>query len=118
MSMGVPLNDVFLTLQVYLGGYYTNDFNEFGRTWQVNLQADPDLRLTPQDVARLEVRNLEGKMVPLSSVATIRPIGGPVMVTRYNGVTAAAINGASLPGVSSGQVISSVDEVSETLPQG
>jgi hydrophobe/amphiphile efflux-1 (HAE1) family protein len=119
ISMGVPLNDVFLTLQVYLGGYYTNDFNRFGRTWQVNLQADPDQRLTPDDVLKLQVRNSEGKMVLLGSIASVRPTGGPVMVTRYNNVTAAAINGASLPGVSSGTVISSVAEVSEkSLPQG
>ncbi|VTR97145.1 rnd transporter : Transporter, hydrophobe/amphiphile efflux-1 (HAE1) family OS=Pirellula staleyi (strain ATCC 27377 / DSM 6068 / ICPB 4128) GN=Psta_2288 PE=4 SV=1: ACR_tran [Gemmata massiliana] len=119
LSMGVPLNDVFLTLQVYLGGYYTNDFNQFGRTWQVNLQADPGQRLTPDDVKQLKVRNNDGTMVPLGSVAEVRPVGGPVMVTRYNGVTAAAINGASLPGVSSGQVITSIDQVAnDTLPQG
>jgi multidrug efflux pump len=119
MSMGVPLNDVFLTLQVYLGSYYTNDFNQFGRTWQVNLQADPGRRLTPEDVKQLKVRNDAGKMVPLGSIAEVRPVGGPVMVTRYNGVTAAAINGASLPGVSSGQVITSIATIArETLPQG
>jgi multidrug efflux pump len=119
MSMGVPISDVFLTLQVYLGGYYTNDFNEFGRTWQVNLQADPDQRLTPDDVRQLKVRNNDGDMVPLGSIATVKPIGGPVMVTRYNNKTAAAINGASLPGVSSGQVISAVDGISDqSLPQG
>ncbi|WP_439628230.1 efflux RND transporter permease subunit [Gemmata sp.] len=119
MSMGVPMNDVFLTLQVYLGGYYTNDFNEFGRTWQVNLQADPGRRLTPDDVKQLKVRNGEGKMVPLGSIADVQPVGGPVMVTRYDGFTAAAINGASLPGVSSGQMISSIDVIAtKTLPQG
>jgi multidrug efflux pump len=119
MSMGVPLKDVFTTLQVYLGGYYTNDFNQFGRTWQVNLQADPGRRLTPDDVKQLKVRNSDGKMVPLGSIATVHPVGGPVMVTRYNGVTAAAINGASLPGVSSGQVITSVETVAgDALPQG
>lgn len=119
MSMGVPLKDVFLTLQVYLGGYYTNDFNQSGRTWQVNLQADPGRRLTPDDVKQLKVRNLEGNMVPIGSIAEVRPVGGPVMVTRYNGVTAAAINGASLPGVSSGQIITSIDTVAtEKLPQG
>jgi multidrug efflux pump len=119
LSMGVPLKDVFLTLQVYLGGYYTNDFNQFGRTWQVNLQADPGMRLTPDDVKQLKVRNAAGDMVQLGSIAEVRPVGGPVMVTRYNGVTAAAINGASLPGVSSGQVIKSIDDISaRTLPQG
>ncbi len=119
MSMGIPLNDVFLTLQVYLGGYYTNDFNQFGRTWQVNLQADPGRRLTPEDVRQLQVRNMEGSMVPIGSIATVLPVGGPVMVTRYNGVTSAAINGASLPGISSGQVITSIDTVAnKDLPQG
>jgi multidrug efflux pump len=119
ISMGVPINDVFLTLQVYLGGYYTNDFNQFGRTWQVNIQADARDRLTPDDIKQLKVRNTEGKMVPLGSIATVRPIGGPVMVTRYNNKTAAAINGASLPGVSSGTVITSIDNIAhQTLPQG
>jgi multidrug efflux pump len=119
MSMGVPLSDVFLTLQVYLGSYYTNDFNQFGRTWQVNLEADPGQRLTPDDVMQLKVRDSQGKMLPLGSIADVSPVGGPVMVTRYNGVTAAAINGASLPGVSSGQVISSVDAICDkVLPQG
>lgn len=118
ISMGVPLNDVFLTLQVYLGAYYTNDFNQFGRTWQVNLQADPGHRLTPDDVKQLKVRNMAGKMVPLGSIADVKPIGGPVMVTRYNNKTAAAINGASLPGVSSGDVIKSIDTIGDKLPQG
>ena len=118
ISMGVPLNDVFLTLQVYLGAYYTNDFNQFGRTWQVNLQADPGHRLTPDDVKQLKVRNMAGKMVPLGSIAEVKPIGGPVMVTRYNNYTAAAINGASLPGMSSGDVIKSIDTLGAKLPQG
>ena len=118
-AMGVPLNELFLTLQLYLGGYYTNDFNQFGRTWQVNLQADPQFRLTPEQVRRLKVRNLAGEMVPLGSVSTVTETGGPALVTRYNGVTAAAVNGASLPGVSSGTVIKTVEGVGEReLPQG
>jgi multidrug efflux pump len=117
--MAVPLNEVFLTLQLYLGGYYTNDFNQFGRTWQVNLQGDPAARLSPEQVRRLKVRNAEGNMVPLGSVAEIKPVGGPALVIRYNGVTAAAVNGGSLPGVSSGTVINTVDKVAkEVLPQG
>ena len=96
--MGVPLDEVFLTLQLYLGGYYTNDFNQFGRTWQVNLQGDPGYRLTPDQVRQLKVRNANGEMVPLGSVAEISPVGGPALVIRYNGVTAAAVNGGSLPG--------------------
>jgi hydrophobe/amphiphile efflux-1 (HAE1) family protein len=118
-AMGVALNDVFLTLQVYLGGYYVNDFNRFGRTWQVNLQADPLRRLTPDDVKQLKLRNGDGNMVPLASVAEIRPKGGPTMITRYNGVTAAAVNGATVPGMSSGQMIAAVEAAADkSLPQG
>ena len=117
--MGVGLNEVFLTLQLYLGGFYTNDFNQFGRTWQVNLQGDPKSRLTPDQVRQLKVRNGKGEMVPLGSVAEISETGGPALVIRYNGVTAAAVNGGSLPGVSSGTVIKTVEEVAErVLPQG
>ncbi|QDU89020.1 Efflux pump membrane transporter BepE [Pirellulimonas nuda] len=118
-SMGVPLDEVFLTLQLYLGGYYTNDFNQFGRTWQVNLQGDPQFRLSPEQVGRLKVRNSAGEMVPLGSVAQVSEIGGPALVLRYNGKTAASVNGGSLPGVSSGTVITTVDQVGRTvLPQG
>ena len=118
-AMGVPLNEVFLTLQLYLGGYYTNDFNQFGRTWQVNLQGDPRFRLSPEQVRQLKVRNLTGEMVPLGSVARVSDTGGPALVIRYNGVTAAAVNGGSLPGVSSGTVIRTVEDVgNRELPQG
>jgi len=118
-QMGVPLDEVFLTLQLYLGGYYTNDFNQFGRTWQVNLQSDPEFRLTPDQVRQLKVRNAAGEMVPLGSIVEISPTGGPAMVVRYNGITAAAVNGGSLPGVSSGTVISMIDAVAaQVLPQG
>ena len=118
-AMGIPLNEVFLTLQLYLGGYYTNDFNQFGRTWQVNLQADPRFRLSPEQVRQLKVRNTKGEMVPLGSVTNVSERGGPALVIRYNGVTAAAVNGGSLPGVSSGTVIKTVESVGEReLPQG
>jgi multidrug efflux pump len=118
-QMGVALDEVFLTLQLYLGGYYTNDFNQFGRTWQVNLQSDPEFRLTPEQVRQLKVRNSAGDMVPLGSVVSISPTGGPAMIVRYNGVTAAPVNGGSLPGVSSGTVIKTIDAVAaRVLPQG
>lgn len=118
-AMGVGLDEVFLTLQLYLGGFYTNDFNQFGRTWQVNLQGDPKSRLTPAQVRQLKVRNANGEMVPLGSVADIKETGGPALVVRYNAVTAAAVNGGSLPGVSSGTVIKTVEDVAaRVLPQG
>lgn len=118
-SAGVALSDVFQTLQIYLGGSYTNDFNQFGRTWQVNVQADPARRLTTDDVLRLEVRNREGEMVPLATLCSVRPIGGPVMLTRYNGVVAAPVNGATAPGVSSGQAISTMEKLAkDSLPAG
>jgi multidrug efflux pump len=118
-SLGVALNDVFLTLQVFLGGYYTNDFNEFGRTWQVNLQADPMFRLTPDDVRRLQVRNRTGEMLPLATITEIRESGGPALITRYNGVPAASINGSSSPGVSSGEMIRAVEQLGrDGLPPG
>lgn len=118
-AMGIALNDVFLTLQLYLGGYYTNDFNQFDRTWQVNLQGDPKFRLSPEQVRQLKVRNSDGQMVPLGSVSNVSDIGGPALVIRYDGVTAAAINGGSRPGVSTGTVINTVEKVAKSeLPQG
>ncbi len=118
-AMGVPLNEVFLTLQLYLGGYYTNDFNQFGRTWQVNLQGDPRFRLSPEQVRQLKVRNATGEMVPLGSVSAVSDAGGPALVIRYDGKTAAAINGASLPGVSTGTVVQTVNDLAKAeLPQG
>jgi multidrug efflux pump len=118
-TMGVPLNDVFNTLQVYLGGYYVNDFNRFGRTWQVNLQADAPFRLTADDIRDLKVRNSAGEMVPLGTIALIEDIGGPVMLTRYNMRTAAPLNGAARPGASTGTVISQINSLCEKeLPQG
>jgi multidrug efflux pump len=118
-SLGISLQDVFLTLQLYLGGYYANDFNQFGRTWQVNLQADPQYRLTPEQVGRLKVRAPNGEAVPISTLAQVFESSGPASVTRYNGVAAAAINGMSMPGVSSGDVVKSIDSFAkDSLPSG
>jgi len=117
-TMGLALDDVFATLQSNLGSYYVNDFNRFGRTWQVNVQADSRFRMTPNDVRRLKVRNRDGQMVPLGSVAEVRDDSGPVMVTRYNTYTAAAINGAPAPGVSSGQAIAAMNQLCDAeLPR-
>ena len=112
-SMGVPLNDVFTALSVYLGGYYVNDFNQFGRTWQVNLQGDAKFRIRPEDVKSLKVKNARGDMVPLGTLCEIKEVGGPAMITRYNMRTAASINGGSVPGVSTGQIIQMMEEVAK-----
>jgi multidrug efflux pump len=112
-SMGVALTDVFTALQVYLGGYYVNDFNRFGRTWQVNLQADAAFRTDAEVVRQLKVRNDAGEMVPLGSVVDVRDSTGPVMVTRYNMFPAAAINGSSLPGTSSGDAMSIMEQLAD-----
>src|SRR5260370_6500165 len=104
-TMGVPLTDVFNTLQVYLGGYYVNDFNRFGRTWQVNLQADAPFRLTADDIRDLKVRNAAGEMVPLGTIALIEDIGGPVNLTRYKIRTAGPLNRAAPAGASNRTVV-------------
>jgi multidrug efflux pump len=98
-------------LQGYLGSRYVNDFNMYGRTWQVVVQADEQYRDRPEDVRRLKVRNRDGKMVPLGAVANVRMIGGPLMVTRYNMYPAAAITANIATGVSSGEGIQVLEEV-------
>ena len=104
-TLGVSVSELFDTLQVYLGSLYVNDFNRFGRTWQVNVQGDPQFRKQVEDLKQLKVRNLAGGMVPLASMASIRPREGPVLIMRYNMYPAAAINGSPAPGISSGQSI-------------
>jgi multidrug efflux pump len=116
--MGVPLNDVFVTLQVFLGSQYVNDFNKFGRTWQVVVQAEGEYRDEVEDVKRLKVRNVQGGMVPLGTVATVREINGPLILTRYNMYPAAAIQGGTAPGVSSGQSIELMQKLADReLPE-
>lgn len=118
-SLGVSLQEVFATLQLFLGGSYANDFNQFGRTWQVNVQADSSFRLRPEQISQFRVRNSTGGMVPLGAVCSVYESSGPSMVLRYNGVNAAAVNGSSAPGVSSGDVVSTVNEIAKTqLPSG
>src|SRR6202045_4039214 len=101
-TYGIPLSDVFDTLQVYLGSLYVNDFNRFGRTYQVNVQAESPYRLHPEDIVRLKTRNTGGEMIPLGSVVKVQPSYGPDRVMHYNGFPAAEINGAPAPGYSSG----------------
>src|SRR5437763_1376271 len=112
-TMGVALTDLFDTLQVYLGGYYVNDFNRFGRTWQVNLQADAPFRASAETVKQMKVRNADGDMVPLGSVVDIRDSEGPLTVTRYNMFPSATLTGASLPGVSTGDVLREMENLSD-----
>jgi multidrug efflux pump len=117
-AMGVPLNDVFDALQAYLGSYYVNDFNRFGRTWQVNIQAEPWFRTDTEAVRQLKVRNADGDMVPLGAVAEVRDSAGPVQITRYNMFPAAPITGASLPGASTGDVLATMERLAgRELPQ-
>jgi multidrug efflux pump len=116
-ALGVSFEEVNQTLGLYLGSLYVNSFNEFGRHWQVTIQAAGEYRSRIEDINLLQVRNKWGQMVPLGTLVTLREVGGPVMVIRYNLATAAPITGNLLPGVSSGDVIAAVNELaSETLP--
>jgi multidrug efflux pump subunit AcrB len=116
-TMGISINEVFNALQVCLGSLYVNDFNRFGRTWQVNVQADADCRRQVEDIKQIKVRNDKGAMVPLASVLNVKRVSGPVMIVRYNMYPAAAINGNPAPGVSTGQAIDRMERVArEELP--
>jgi hydrophobe/amphiphile efflux-1 (HAE1) family protein len=118
-SMDVPLKEVFDTLQIYLGSLYVNDFNSFGRTYQVVAQADSEFRMKPEDIAELKTRNMQGGMVPLGSLMAVKEITGPDKITRYNMYPTAEINGSTLPGVSSGQAIKVMDKLMDAeLPPG
>ncbi len=114
MTMGVRLADAFDTLQIYLGSLYVNDFNLFGRTWQVIVQADAQFRNQLEKVRLLKVRNNAGTMVPIAAVADVREVNGPLILTRYNMYPAAAIQGATGPGVSSRQGIDLMQQLAET----
>jgi multidrug efflux pump len=118
MLKGVQPQDVFQALQVYLGSLYTNDFNLFGRTWQVNVQAEAKYRDQLEDIRRLRVRNASGTMVPIGGVATVREVNGPLVLTRYNMYPSASINGNARPGISSGKAIDVVSALGrEELPK-
>src|SRR5205823_6638360 len=110
-TMGVNPKDVFDALQVYLGSLYVNDFNRFGRSWQVVVQADGPFRNDPNQIKLLKVRNARGEMVPLGAVMTVREIGGPINIGRYNMYPAAAILDDTKPGVSSGQGIEEMERI-------
>jgi HAE1 family hydrophobic/amphiphilic exporter-1 len=117
--LGIKVSDVFNALQSTLGGYYVNDFNLFGRTWQVNIQSEARFRDSIDDIYRIYVRNNKGGMVPVRSFAQARLVQGPQVMIRYNGFRGAIINGAPKPGFSSGQALAAMERVSHsTLPPG
>ncbi|HWY88269.1 MAG TPA: efflux RND transporter permease subunit, partial [Gemmataceae bacterium] len=118
MALGVAVSDVFTTLQINLGSFYVNNFNEFGRTWQVNVQADPGFRGQVPDILRLQVRNSQGQMVRLGTLMSVRDTSGPVAVMRYNMYAATAVTGNAGPGTSSGQALALMEEVANrALPE-
>jgi multidrug efflux pump len=118
-KQGVALNDVFETLQVYLGSAYVNDITLFNRNWQVNIQADARYRLRAEDVGKLRVRNAAGDMVPLETMITVRDVTGPAIVNHYNSKPSAEISGNTAPGVSSGQAIGLMEQICrQELPAG
>ncbi|ARP81837.1 multidrug efflux RND transporter permease subunit [Bordetella genomosp. 8] len=118
-QLGVTVADVFDTMQIYLGSLYVNDFNRFGRVYQVRAQADAPFRASAENIGQLKTRNAHGDMVPLSSLLKVKQAYGPEMVVRYNGFTAADINGGPAPGYSSGQAQAAVERIAaETLPRG
>jgi len=118
-QLGVAVTDVFDTLQIYLGSSYANDFNKFGRTYTVRVQADAPFRARPEDIGKLRVRSASGEMVPLSVVLNVRADAGPERAMRYNGFLASDINAGPAPGFSSGQAQAVAERIAnETLPKG
>jgi len=116
---GVDLGDVFETMQSYLGSLYVNDFNRFGRTYQVNVSADPSYRHEPEDILRLKTRNAAGEPIPLGSFVTVRQGVGPDRVQHYNGYPTAEINGGAAPGFSTGQAQDAMEKLAkDNLPNG
>ncbi|MGB6798983.1 MAG: multidrug efflux RND transporter permease subunit, partial [Xanthobacteraceae bacterium] len=119
MQLGVEVQDIFDTMQTYLGSIYVNDFNRFGRTYEVIAQADTPFRTKVDDILRLQVRNASGQMVPLGAVVNIEQTTGPDSSVRYNGFRSADLNGAPAPGYSSGQAQAAITQIlDETLPKG
>ena len=114
-SMNVPLSNVFDALQIYLGSAYVNDFTFLGRSFQVNAQADSRFRVTASDILKLKTRSIDGKMVPLSTLASIQETFGPGVVNRYNLYTAADLSGDTKPGYSSGHAINVMEELCRRL---
>lgn len=112
-TLDIPLGNIFATLQAFLGSTYVNDFNKFGRTYQVRVQADQEYRATPEDIERLEVRTSEGKMLPLRSLITIKKTFGPQVINRYNLYPAATISGGYRVGYSSGEALRIMEQIAD-----
>ena len=118
-AQGVNLTDLFETMQVYMGSLYVNDFNRFGRTYQVNVQADQKFRLQPEDLLRLQTRNAAGQMIPLGAFVTTHATTGPEQTDHYNGYLTAEINGGAAPGYSTGQAQKALETIAKSeLPNG
>ena len=118
-ALGLNMSDVFTALQATLGGIYVNNFNLFGRTWQVNVQGEAANRGDIPDIWQIYVRNATGEMVPIRSIASLRIVTGPQVITRYNNYRSVTINGGPAAGVSSGTAIAAMEELSKsTLPAG
>ncbi len=118
-SQGVDLQNLYDTMQIYLGSLYANDFNRFGRTYQVNVQAEPQFRLQAEDIVKLKTRNAAGDMIPLKSFVNVESSSGPDRVMHYNGFVTAEINGAAAPGFSTGQAQKIMEDLAHReLPNG
>jgi multidrug efflux pump len=118
-QLQVPVTDIFDTMQIYLGSLYVNDFNKFGRTYTVRVQADALFRARPDDIGQLKVRSQTGEMIPLSALLKVKTSAGPERAMRYNGFLSADVNGGAAPGYSSGQAQDAVTRIAaETLPKG
>jgi multidrug efflux pump len=118
-QQSVSLDELFATLQGYMGSVYANDFNQFGRTYQVKVQADEQFRQTPEQITQLKVRNNHGEMVPIGSFINVTNSSGPDRVMHYNGFTTAELNGGAAPGFSSGEAQTAIEKIlAETLPNG
>lgn len=118
-QQNIAMDEIFQTLQAYMGSVYVNDFNQFGRTYQVNMQADEQYRQTAAQISQLKVRTLQGEMVPLGSFIHVTDSAGPDRVMHYNGFTTAEINGGAAAGFSSGEAQAAMEKIlAETLPNG
>jgi multidrug efflux pump len=114
-TLGVPVDEVFNTLAATLGSYYVNDFNQYGRTWQVLMSAEPAFRKRPDDIARLWVRSTSGQMIPVSAIASVEYSSGPETLDRFNNLPAVKLFGQAAPGVSSGQAIAEVERIAKQV---